>query len=143
MVTLEITESVQLTTTAGASGTLDELHRFGVRLAIDDFGTGYSSLSYLHRLPIDELKIDKAFIDWLGPSPTVGALVIAIVAAGQALGVEVVAEGIDSGEKLRAVTAIGCRYGQGFLLGEPRPIGDRPEERQPMRPEVPRSPCPR
>ena len=143
MVTLEITESVQLTTTAGASGTLDELHRFGVRLAIDDFGTGYSSLSYLHRLPIDELKIDKAFIDWLGPSPTVGALVVAIVAAGQALGVEVVAEGIDSGEKLRAVTAIGCRYGQGFLLGEPRPTGDLPEERQPMWPEVPRSPCPR
>jgi diguanylate cyclase (GGDEF)-like protein len=125
MVTLEITESVQLNTSGVTSGTLADLHDLGVRLAIDDFGTGYSSLSYLHRLPIDELKVDKAFIDWLEPSPTVAALLTVIAAAGQALGVEVVAEGIDSQEKLRAVRAIGCRYGQGFLLGEPRPIRER------------------
>ena len=86
-----------------------------VRLAIDDFGTGYSSLAYLRRFPLDELKIDKSFVDGLGSSTEDTA----IVALGDALGKFVIAEGIERSEQLDLLEAIGCDAGQGYMFARP------------------------
>src|ERR1043165_214035 len=87
---------------------LKELRSLGVRLAIDDFGTGYSSLSYLHRFPVDVLKIDRSFVGQLGRARHDGAIVEAIVALAHGLDMAVTAEGIETGEQLARLTALGC-----------------------------------
>jgi EAL domain-containing protein (putative c-di-GMP-specific phosphodiesterase class I) len=90
----------------------------GIRLAIDDFGTGYSSLSYLRRFPMDVLKIDRSFTkDACNDS----ALLNAIVAMGESLGLVLIPEGIEEQEQADALRALGCRLGQGFLFGRPVP----------------------
>jgi EAL domain-containing protein (putative c-di-GMP-specific phosphodiesterase class I) len=99
--------------------TLNELRALGVRLAMDDFGTGYSSLTYLHRLPIDELKIDGSFIRLLERNGRQIPLVDMMVRLGSALGLETVAEHIDSARKAEIVRDLGCTYGQGFYFGPP------------------------
>jgi EAL domain-containing protein (putative c-di-GMP-specific phosphodiesterase class I) len=116
---LELTESVLLHDASAAMASLDELRRLGVGLALDDFGTGYSSLSYLQRLPVDTLKIDQSFVGRLGADPTSGPLVRAIVEMGRALGMQVVAEGVETEWQLAYLREIGCQRGQGRLFAGP------------------------
>jgi diguanylate cyclase (GGDEF)-like protein len=117
--TLEITESVLMQHTASTIGTLRELRGFGVKLAIDDFGTGYSSLSYLDRFSVDALKIDRTFVDGFGADKEGPVLVRAIIELGQALGLEVVAEGIERVDQVGPLRALGCELGQGYLFSRP------------------------
>jgi diguanylate cyclase (GGDEF)-like protein/PAS domain S-box-containing protein len=121
---LELTESVLLRHEDGIVASLAELKQLGVRLAIDDFGTGYSSLSYLRDLPIDVLKIDRSFVEGITVSPQRLALARGIVAMAGTLGIEVVAEGIETTEQCALLTTMGCEYGQGFLLAKPMPWQD-------------------
>jgi EAL domain-containing protein (putative c-di-GMP-specific phosphodiesterase class I) len=97
---------------------LGELKQLGVRLAMDDFGTGYSSLSYLSRFPVDILKMDRSFLRD-GASPTTSALTSAVIALGETLQLEVVAEGIEFPEQWRGLRELGCGSGQGFLFAQP------------------------
>jgi diguanylate cyclase (GGDEF)-like protein len=117
--TLEITESVLMQHTSSTIETLTELRAYGVRLAIDDFGTGYSSLSYLDRFSVDALKIDRSFVDGFGADREGPVLVRAIIELGQALGLEVVAEGIERVDQIGPLRALGCQYGQGYLFARP------------------------
>ena len=116
---LEITEDVLMHETEATLQTLRELKRLGVRLAIDDFGTGYSSLSYLERFPVDMLKIAKTFVDKLGNGAPRSPLVEAVIRLGEALGLQVVAEGIETAEQLDRLRGLRCEQGQGFLFGRP------------------------
>ena len=117
---LEITESVMMSDTDFAVQRLSDLKALGVRLAMDDFGTGYSSLSYLSRFPVDILKMDRSFV---GSGENV-ALQSAIIALGQSLDLDVVAEGIELEEQERSLHDLGCRIGQGFLFARPMPSSD-------------------
>ena len=117
--TLEITESVLMQHTASTIETLGRLRAHGIRLAIDDFGTGYSSLSYLDRFSVDALKIDRTFVDGFGADREGPVLVRAIIELGQALGLEIVAEGIERVDQLGPLRALGCRFGQGYLFSRP------------------------
>jgi diguanylate cyclase (GGDEF)-like protein/PAS domain S-box-containing protein len=116
---IELTENILMSRVEGALGTLTELKRLGVLLAIDDFGTGYSSLSHLSTLPLDCLKIDRSFVARLNGGNAEEAVVRSIVLLGSSLGKVVVAEGIETEEQLHRLRRMGCRYGQGYLLGRP------------------------
>jgi len=116
---IELTENILMSRVEGALGTLQDLKRLGVMLAIDDFGTGYSSLSHLSTLPLDCLKIDRSFVATLGAGSAEEAVVRSIVLLGSSLGKAVVAEGIETHEQLQRLRRLGCRYGQGYLLGRP------------------------
>jgi EAL domain-containing protein (putative c-di-GMP-specific phosphodiesterase class I) len=118
---LEITESALLDDTNATLATLEGLRDLGLGLAIDDFGTGYSALSYLQRFPIHVLKIDRSFVQGLDSSGERSALVRAILALGQALGMRVVAEGIETADQRNQLQALGCDNGQGFLFARPIP----------------------
>jgi diguanylate cyclase (GGDEF)-like protein/PAS domain S-box-containing protein len=115
---LEVTETVMLVDADVAVQRLHALKDLGVQIAMDDFGTGYSSLSYLSRLPVDILKMDRSF---LGGGIDDNALAAAIMAIGERLGLEVVAEGIERPEQIEALQDLGFALGQGFLLGRPMP----------------------
>ena len=114
---LEITESVLVD--AQMSATLRELHELGVRLALDDFGTGYSSLSYLRSFPLDILKIAKPFVDGVTGRLEERSFVRMIIELARTLGLEVVAEGIESADQLDVLREMGCDLGQGFYLSPP------------------------
>jgi EAL domain-containing protein (putative c-di-GMP-specific phosphodiesterase class I) len=116
---LELTESVLLRRDERVVPDLMELKSIGVKLAIDDFGTGYSSLSYLRELPIDVLKIDKSFVDGIAVSEQRLALAEGIVQLARTLQLEVVAEGIESEAQRDLLIAMGCKFGQGYLLAMP------------------------
>jgi diguanylate cyclase (GGDEF)-like protein/PAS domain S-box-containing protein len=116
--TLEITETVMMTDTDLAVQRLQELRALGVRLAMDDFGTGYSSLSYLSRFPVDVLKMDRSFLA-AGASPEASGLANAVVALGQTLRLDVVAEGIEYPEQWATLRELGCGLGQGFYFARP------------------------
>ncbi|RZS79476.1 diguanylate cyclase (GGDEF)-like protein [Motilibacter rhizosphaerae] len=116
---LELTESVLLADSPGIGHTLADLRALGVQLHLDDFGTGYSSLSYLERLPMDVLKIDRSFVADLTTSTEKRALVTAITAMADALGIPVTAEGVETPEQLALLRELGCRYGQGYLFARP------------------------
>jgi EAL domain-containing protein (putative c-di-GMP-specific phosphodiesterase class I) len=116
---LEITESVLLGETARLTETLSSLRRLGVRLVLDDFGTGYSSLGYLTRLPLDELKIDRAFIDGLGRDPQDTSITEAIVAMARALSLPVICEGVETEVQLAELRRMGCDHVQGFYFSHP------------------------
>ena len=118
---LEITETAVMEQLDAAVAVLTRLRDLGVRLALDDFGTGYSSLSYLQRLPVDILKIDRSFIGGVTGSAEESALARAIVNLSQTLGLETVAEGIETAEQLRALRELGCQLGQGYHFA--RPLG--------------------
>ena len=119
---LEITEGVLAHDIAAASATLGELKAMGVRIAIDDFGTGYSSLSYLKRLPIDVLKIDQSFVrDMLGDRSD-AAIIEAIVRLGQALDLELIAEGVETQAQVDRLLELGCELMQGYLYCRPMPF---------------------
>jgi EAL domain-containing protein (putative c-di-GMP-specific phosphodiesterase class I) len=119
LVELEVTESVIIEGASGARSTLDDIAELGVGLAIDDFGTGYSGLAYLKRLPIDTVKIDQSFVRDLTIDPDDAAIVTAIVAMARGLGVEVVAEGVETEEQLAELQRLGCYRAQGYLLARP------------------------
>jgi diguanylate cyclase (GGDEF)-like protein/PAS domain S-box-containing protein len=123
LLTLEVTESVLVRDEQRMLMLLEELRGLGVRLAIDDFGTGYSSLTYLHRLPINELKIDGSFIQSLDPDGDEHPLVRMMVQLGAALGFDTVAEHIDSAHKADVLRRMGCTYGQGFHFARPTALG--------------------
>jgi len=123
LLTLEVTESVLIRDEARMLAVLDELRTLGVRIAIDDFGTGHSSLTRLHRLPINELKIDGSFIRTLEPSTDDHPLVQMMVRLGDALRFDTVAEHVDSAHKAEVLRRMGCTMGQGFHFGRPTPLG--------------------
>jgi diguanylate cyclase (GGDEF)-like protein/PAS domain S-box-containing protein len=120
---LEITETVLMSDTDLAVERLDELRALGVRLAMDDFGTGYSSLSYLNRFAVDALKMDRSFLRE-GATPEASGLTSAVVAIGESLRLDVVAEGIELREQWRSLRDMGCNRGQGFFFARPMPIAD-------------------
>jgi EAL domain-containing protein (putative c-di-GMP-specific phosphodiesterase class I) len=121
--TLEITESVLVVDLDLAVQRLEQLRALGVRLAMDDFGTGYSSLSYLSRLPVDVLKMDRSFLRD-GASPEMSSLASAVVALGETLSLEVVAEGIEHLEQWQTLRDLGCGLGQGFYFARPMEARD-------------------
>jgi len=125
-VTLELTESVLMSEPDLGKAALHVLRGLGVQLSIDDFGTGYSSLAYLRELPVDELKIDRAFIARAELTGEDLALVRTIVELAQILGLRVVAEGIENAAQLSALRRLGCGYGQGYHLCRPADPGDVP-----------------
>ncbi|MFN7148290.1 MAG: putative bifunctional diguanylate cyclase/phosphodiesterase, partial [Microthrixaceae bacterium] len=116
---LEVTESTLVSDDREMTEPLERLRALGVRISVDDFGTGYSSFSYLRRLPVDILKIDKSFVDDL---PGDGEpIVAAIVGLATALGLDVIAEGVEHDDQLDALHRLGCSHIQGFLLHRPTP----------------------
>ncbi|WP_315338860.1 EAL domain-containing protein [Pseudomonas grimontii] len=119
--TLEITETTAMSDADASMTVLQQLSDMGVDLSIDDFGTGYSSLMYLKRLPANELKIDRGFVRDLEHDSDDAAIVSAIVALGQALGLRIVAEGVETDVQQTFLTRLGCNALQGYLLGHPLP----------------------
>jgi diguanylate cyclase (GGDEF)-like protein/PAS domain S-box-containing protein len=115
---LEITESVMMERGDYAMDVLKRLSEAGIELSLDDFGTGYSSLSYIHRFPVTALKIDRSFIKRIGGDQN-GEIVGAVVALARNLGLEVVAEGIETVMQLDQLKALGCEQGQGYYFSEP------------------------
>jgi diguanylate cyclase (GGDEF)-like protein len=120
---VELTETSVMTNPEESAGVLRQLRRMGVTVAVDDFGTGYSSLSYLRRFPIDKLKIDRSFVRDLATSRTDESIVRAIIVLAHSVGLEVVAEGVETAEQLRCVSELGCDQWQGFYCCEPQPAG--------------------
>jgi diguanylate cyclase (GGDEF)-like protein len=116
---LEITENVFLLTDDDVVSALHELAAQGIVIAIDDFGSGYSSLGYLRKLPVGILKIDRSFVNGIDQSPEEGAVAHAIIRLSNALGLEIIAEGIETTGQLTELRRRGCGQGQGFLLGRP------------------------
>jgi diguanylate cyclase (GGDEF)-like protein/PAS domain S-box-containing protein len=118
---LEMTESCFMQNVEMALETMNALNNRKVRLCIDDFGTGYSSLSYLHLLPVESLKIDKSFVNRLGNSASGMAMVKAILAMGQNLNIQVIAEGLETEAQLHKLRQLGCTLGQGYYFAKPGP----------------------
>jgi EAL domain-containing protein (putative c-di-GMP-specific phosphodiesterase class I) len=114
--TLEITESVIMRRPEAAKRLMRDMHDAGLALHVDDFGTGYSSLQVLHHFPVDAFKIDRSFIETLTTGDHTDELVRAIIAMGKALGLTVVAEGIETAEQFELLRQIGCENGQGYLF---------------------------
>ncbi|AZI56892.1 EAL domain-containing protein [Nakamurella antarctica] len=118
---LEITESALIVDDAPARHFFMALRDLGVRLSIDDFGTGYSSFAYLTQLPVDEVKIDQTFISALADRTASATVVASIVGLAHQLGLQALAEGVETAEQLAAVRRLGCDLVQGYLLGRPMP----------------------
>jgi diguanylate cyclase (GGDEF)-like protein/PAS domain S-box-containing protein len=118
---LEITESLVVEDGDAAIARLQQLRDLGLRLAVDDFGTGFSSLSYLRHLPVDILKVDRAFVSGLTPGGAENPLTEAIVAMGHSLDLVVVGEGVEKAEQATALAAMGCDFAQGYHFGHPVP----------------------
>ncbi|MFC5694208.1 putative bifunctional diguanylate cyclase/phosphodiesterase [Pseudomonas sp. GCM10022186] len=118
-VRLEITESVSMADSERTATLLRQLHELGVRISIDDFGTGYSSLSYLHRFHLDVLKIDRSFVAELDQCPEGAQLVQTILSLARNLGIEAVAEGVETEQHLRILGSLGCNFGQGYFFDRP------------------------
>jgi diguanylate cyclase (GGDEF)-like protein len=121
--TLELTETALMRDFDQAKAAITTLRALGIKVALDDFGTGYSSLGYVHRLPLDKIKIDRSFMADI--DTTLGcSLLSTILNLCQNLGLDGIAEGIETEEQLEAARRQGCRYVQGYLVGRPMPIGD-------------------
>jgi EAL domain-containing protein (putative c-di-GMP-specific phosphodiesterase class I) len=116
---LEITETGMIEEFERCRETLDALSAMGVRIALDDFGTGYSSLAHLRTFRVNTLKIDRSFVEQLGAEGSDGAIVAGVVAMAHALGMDVVAEGVETGEQLRKVMDMDCDNAQGFFFARP------------------------
>jgi predicted signal transduction protein with EAL and GGDEF domain len=116
---LEITESVLMNDAEVTMGTIRGLKELGVRLAIDDFGTGYSSLGYIRRFEIDILKIDKSFLKSIGTRAEEPSLAQAVIQLGRSLGLQTIAEGIETAEQLELLQVMDCDLGQGYLFAGP------------------------
>ena len=116
---LELTESLIIKDATLISNTLDKLRNLGIQVQIDDFGTGYSSLGYLYNLPIDTLKIDQTFVSRLGSNNSGADIVQTILALAHGLGMQVIAEGVETAEQLSMLEQMKCEYVQGFLFAKP------------------------
>ena len=116
---LELTETVLMDDVEASIAVMRELRELGVGLALDDFGKGYSSLSYLHRFPVTRIKIDRSFVRGLPGAASDVAIVSAVLTFGRALGLDVVAEGVETEDHARALRELGCRYAQGFHFHRP------------------------
>jgi EAL domain-containing protein (putative c-di-GMP-specific phosphodiesterase class I) len=116
---IEITESAAMSDPDVTGKVLSTLRASGVRIAIDDFGTGYSSLAYLKQFSVDVLKIDRSFIRDIDTDPSDYKLVSAMVMMSHGLGLQVVAEGVETGEQLERLKACGCDFAQGYYFGHP------------------------
>ncbi|MCB5188769.1 EAL domain-containing protein [Methylobacillus caricis] len=116
---LELTESVVLDNIADAVEKMNALREIGVRFAMDDFGTGYSSLAYLKQLPLSQVKIDRSFVRDIAEDPSDAAIVQAIIAMSNTLGLNVIAEGVESEAQMALLNEYGCRYFQGYLFSRP------------------------
>jgi len=116
---VEITEGLLLDTSSSVADQLLELHDAGIQVSLDDFGTGYSSLSYLQRFDIDFVKIDQSFVRYLIPGSTDLALCKAIIVMAHALGMKVIAEGVETAQQRDLLAAAECDYGQGYLFSKP------------------------
>ena len=121
---LEITETGLMKDLQNVIPSLHRLNEIGVEISIDDFGTGYSSLAYLTTLPISELKIDRSFVRDLGMTPQSSAVVTAIIALARALGLRVIAEGVENLRQMEVLHRLGCGVMQGFLFSRPQPPDD-------------------
>ncbi len=121
---LEATESILMRDADATMATLNALRGLGVKLSIDDFGTGYSSLSYLRRFPIDQLKIDRSFVQDVTLNSDDAAIVAAIVSLANTLKLEIVAEGVETAEQARTLADQGCRIMQGFFFSKPVPAAE-------------------
>jgi diguanylate cyclase (GGDEF)-like protein/PAS domain S-box-containing protein len=118
---LEITEGTAMEEALSTTATLGALKGLGVKLAIDDFGTGYSSLSYLKRFPVDVIKLDRTIVEGLGHDQGDSAIVSATITLAHALGLEVIAEGVETDEVAAELRALGCNFGQGYYWWTPQP----------------------
>ncbi|HLZ37623.1 MAG TPA: GGDEF domain-containing phosphodiesterase, partial [Mycobacteriales bacterium] len=121
---LEVTQPAMLADEQASAATLERLHALGVRTALDDFGVGYSSLSHLKQLRLHALKVDRAFVHGLPAEPRDLAIVASVVALGAALGLEVVAEGVETSMQADLLRGLGCRVGQGHLWSGPVPADE-------------------
>jgi EAL domain-containing protein (putative c-di-GMP-specific phosphodiesterase class I) len=124
---LELTESMLVENFEDIVAKMTQLKEHGLRFSLDDFGTGYSSLSYLKRLPLDLLKIDRSFVRDMIVDATSGAIAQTILSLGRAMGLSVVAEGVETEEQRGYLAALGCHSFQGFLFSRPLPL-DKFEE---------------
>ncbi|HVM04812.1 MAG TPA: bifunctional diguanylate cyclase/phosphodiesterase [Acidimicrobiales bacterium] len=117
---IEVTESALVDDSRGATEAIRRIHGLGVVVAIDDFGTGYSALSYLHLLPVGILKIDRSFVGRLGPDPRDRAVITGLIELAHALGLTVVAEGVETAEQLADLSAMACDIAQGYYFAKPQ-----------------------
>jgi EAL domain-containing protein (putative c-di-GMP-specific phosphodiesterase class I) len=118
---IEITESVLMTDTETTQRIVDDLHQLGLRLAVDDFGTGYSSLAYLKRLRPSKVKIDRSFVRQLPDDENDRVLVQAVIQLASAMGISVVAEGVETEAQRAFLRDSGCSVLQGYLIARPQP----------------------
>ena len=118
---LELTESMLANNTKDIIAKMTHIRKHGVRFSLDDFGTGYSSLSYLKRLPLDQLKIDQSFVRDVLTDPNDAAIARTVVALGQSLGLQVIAEGVETEAQLAFLATHDCHAYQGYLFSRPVP----------------------
>lgn len=130
---LEVTETAMMQDRERAARILDELARMGIPVAVDDFGTGYSNLSYLIDFSFQKLKIDQSFVRRLETDANSGAVVSTIVGLSRALGVNTIAEGVETENQATLLKAAGCEVGQGYLFGKPGPLVIQEETEEPPR----------
>lgn len=121
---LEITEGALMAETDAVIATLRQIKELGIKVSMDDFGTGYSSLSYLQKFPFDKIKIDQSFIRRLETCADSAAIVRAVTALGESLGIMIIAEGVETESQLLQIAADGCRQVQGYLTGRPVPAAE-------------------
>jgi diguanylate cyclase (GGDEF)-like protein len=121
---IEITENALIHDSRIARGVINRLRDLGLTVALDDFGTGFSSLYHLRELPFDKVKIDKSFMRALGSDAESARYVAAIIGLGQALGLELTAEGVEDTATMVRLQELGCTYGQGYLFGKPTPVAE-------------------
>jgi EAL domain-containing protein (putative c-di-GMP-specific phosphodiesterase class I) len=121
---LELTESLVLHNVEEAISKMQQLKSFGIVFSMDDFGTGHSSLSYLKRLPLDQLKIDQSFVRDIATDPSDAVIVQTVINMGRTLGLDVIAEGVESEKQLELLREYGCNAYQGYLFGRPAAAAD-------------------
>ena len=132
---LELTESIVMDDVADTIAKMEALRALGVTFAVDDFGTGYSSLAYLQRLPLDRLKIDRSFVLDLGRDSQRAAIVRSIITLGEVLGLNVIAEGVETEVQREVLVGLGCGGFQGYLFAHPLPLERLLERLRELRPD--------
>jgi EAL domain-containing protein (putative c-di-GMP-specific phosphodiesterase class I) len=120
----EITETMVMQDLSGAREVMKKLNRLGVRLAIDDFGTGHSSLAYLRQFPVHEVKVDRVFVQGVAHDRVDSAIVRAIIDLARAMGIDAVAEGVETLAQVSGLQDLGCPVAQGFYFSRPLAVGD-------------------